>query len=308
MTTIAIFGASSLIAGDYISNLASFTNHKCFLFGRTMNSLLNIKNPKNFPRLLYEDFNTEENYDLIINFIGSGNPKKTLAIGKEIIEVTEYYDQLIIDYLKTHQETKYIFISSGIAYGGDFSKPVYDSTIGEKKTVAFGQNWYAISKFSTEIKHTFYKNLNIIDLRIFSYISENIDLESRFLITDIIRSIQKKETFITSTVNIYRDYMSSWDFFRLIEKITFSKKLKIRTIDCRTKAPLGKIEMLEMLSNKYNLKYEFSNKEKGLNVTGYKKHYYSLKSFPESLNYRPTLSSMENIFLTLNSILGKSKT
>ena len=46
-----------------------------------------------------EEFNDSIKYDLIINFIGIGDPSKALKLGSSIFDITYEYDQKVLDYL-----------------------------------------------------------------------------------------------------------------------------------------------------------------------------------------------------------------
>jgi hypothetical protein len=38
-------------------------------------------------------------------------------MGSDIFKITEKYDDMVLEYLKLHKETKYFFLSSGAVYG-----------------------------------------------------------------------------------------------------------------------------------------------------------------------------------------------
>jgi nucleoside-diphosphate-sugar epimerase len=70
-----------------------------------------------------------QKYDIIINFVGIGDPEKAQKMGSDIFKITEKYDDMVLEYLKLHKETKYFFLSSGAVYGGNYQKPVDENTV-----------------------------------------------------------------------------------------------------------------------------------------------------------------------------------
>ena len=61
--------------------------------------------------------------------------------------------------------------------------------------------------------HRNLKELSIIDIRIFSYLSDDLDINSKFLISDALRAIKNSEILYTNHKNITRDYISPYDLF-----------------------------------------------------------------------------------------------
>jgi hypothetical protein len=44
--------------------------------------------------------------------VGIGDPEKAQKMGGDIFKITEKYDDMVLEYLKLHKETKYFFLSS----------------------------------------------------------------------------------------------------------------------------------------------------------------------------------------------------
>ena len=65
---------------------------------------------------------------MIINFVGIGDPTKVQKLGNAIFNITEKYDNMALDYIKKNTKTKYIFLSSGAVYGGNYQEPVDENT------------------------------------------------------------------------------------------------------------------------------------------------------------------------------------
>ena len=221
---ISILGASSQIAQDLILSFSKNTSYDIVLFGRNVGLLEKWINSENLNEKYqvkeYSEFGNHQKYDVIINFVGIGDPAKAQKMGNDIFKITEQYDDMALEYLKQHKKTKYIFLSSGAVYGGNYQKPVDKDTIA---TIDINNlkstDWYTLAKLYAEAKHRSLPNLSIVDIRVFNYFSHTQDMGARFLITDIVRAIKNKEVFKTSADNIVRDFITPPDFYHLILSI-----------------------------------------------------------------------------------------
>ena len=296
---IAILGATSQIAQDLI---LSFSNHKdydLFLFSRNLGLLNDWVGRQSLDGSYhvqdYSYFNKNQRYDVIINFVGIGDPVKAQKMGSDIFKVTEQYDDMALEYLKQHKKTKYIFLSSGAVYGSNYQEPV------NKDTVAIidinnlkSTDWYAISKLYAEAKHRSMPELSIVDVRVFNYFSHTQDMNARFLITDIVRAIKNKKVFKTSADNIIRDFITPPDFYSLLQAIINFKPIN-RAVDCYTKSPISKFDLLDGLGDKLGLEYEIDNNVDIINATGIKLNYYSVYKIADGIGYFPKNTSLDGI-------------
>ena len=294
---IAIFGASSAISKDLIINFTKYNpDFKLHLFGRNKSVLEEWLKSNNILKNIqtineYEAFVLDKKFDVVINFIGIGDPTKLKRIGEDIISITNQYDDLVIKYLKKNIKTKYIFMSSGIVEQKYSNKSARLS------------NHYLTAKLNAEKKHRLMKDLSIIVLRIFNYISKTIDLNSSFLITDIFNSVINKKVFKTNSSNIYRDFVGSDDFYRLVLcAIEYSLPIN-RSIDCYSRSHTDKISILEMLSSNFNLKYELNDNLNFESPSGEKLKYYSTKMNGGIIGFEPSYSSLDTISLELKRII-----
>ena len=211
---IAILGATSQIAKDLILSFFGNKNYDFSLFGRNTKLLEEWVDDSNLSEqhqvLAYTDFNNNQEYGIIINFVGIGDPIKAKKMGSDIFKITEQYDDMALNYIKSHKQTKYIFLSSGAVFGGDYQEPVNENTVAMIDINNLDStDWYAIAKLYAEAKHRSLPNLSIVDVRVFNYFSHTQDMSARFLITDIVRAIENKEVFKTSTENIVCSHQRS---------------------------------------------------------------------------------------------------
>jgi nucleoside-diphosphate-sugar epimerase len=232
---------------------------------------------------------------VIINCVGLSDPARIEASKGEILESTRTFDILTLEYLKNFSETKLINFSSGIVYGGEFSFPITDTVlIDETYNYKNIKSEYALSKINSEIRHRASKHLNIIDLRLFSFFSRFMDLESKFFMSEVVSSIKENKTLFTDNTNFYRDYIHPEDLFLFIKKCVNKNSIN-GAFDLYSKKPIGKFEVLASLESKYGLKYKIDSGTKVINPTGFKKNYYSKSRKADLLGYKPKYSSLDTI-------------
>jgi nucleoside-diphosphate-sugar epimerase len=298
---IAILGATSQIAKDLILSFSKSQDYNFLLFCRNI-ELLKIwindkKLGKNYQVQGYSKFSNNDNYDVIINFVGVGDPVRAKKIGIDIFEITEEYDNMALDYIKLHNNTKYIFLSSGAVYGEIFPNPVNKDTLASIDINNLNSsNWYGIAKLYAEAKHRALAHLSIADIRVFNYFSHTQDMNARFFITDIVRAIKNKEVFKTSKENIVRDFITPSDFYNLITAIINHKSVNI-ALDCYTKNPVSKFDLLDAMQIKYLV-----DDIDVINATGVKTNYYSKHKAAQEVGYTPQYDSIDGIFQDIKKI------
>jgi nucleoside-diphosphate-sugar epimerase len=298
LKTIAILGATGHIAKNLISNFKRSENYSLYLFARSdeklNNFLKSINYSKNVEKIGLNDF-IKKRYDAVINCIGISDPGKLKNIGPEIFTLTEYYDNLILDYLKDNSSCIYINFSSGAAYGIDFFTPADQDKCNVIKINNIDEkNNYGIAKLYSEVKHRSYENFNIIDLRVFAFFSRYIDLNSKYFITELISCIKTGKEFLTGNNDIVRDYVHPVDLFNLINICINIRKIN-DAFDVYSLKPVTKFEILNYFAANYGLKYKIETGTLGENTTGIKDNYYSINKKAENIGYIPEFSAMDCI-------------
>lgn len=296
---IAILGATSKIAKDLVQSFSEQSNHDLALFARRPEVVAQwLTSVGLSDRCLVADFQSfgvHERFDAIINFVGSGNPAQTAVMGVSILDVTAKYDELVLEYLHHRPDCRYIFLSSGAAYGSSFEAPVDENS---KAVVAINnlqpQDWYAVAKLYAECRHRALAHLPIVDIRVFNYFSHTQDISSRFFITDILRTIQSGEKLITSADNIVRDYLGPDDFYQLVSLILAAPPSN-DVVDCFTKEPVDKMTLLSNMKDFFGLVYEVRNAPAGVNATGVKMNYFSRNRRAEKFGYCPSKKSLNMV-------------
>lgn len=306
---IAILGASSQIAKDLVVSFAAHTDHHCKLFVRDIERfdsvIRRLVEDKQYQLLDYSEFDKTYRFDVVMNFVGVGDPALAKKMGDKIFDVTEQYDKLALSYLHKNPSCKYIFLSSGAVYGGAFNYPVTSESIAQVNINDLKEvDWYAIAKLYAEARHRAAPDLSIIDVRVFNYFSHTQDLAARFFITDLVRSIKNKEVFKTSSSNISRDFISPGDFFGLVSSLIGYEGHINQAVDCYTKAPIDKFKLLDVVSDRFSLQYEILESFSSVNATGEKINYYSRNFSAGVFGYEPKYTSAEGVVHELERVQG----
>jgi len=241
-------------------------------------------------------------HEAVINFVGVGDPARAAEMGASIFDITLEYDQMILDGLKSEPTRRYIFLSSGAAYGSNFKEPACIDTLSSININRLvPQEYYALAKLHAEGRHRSLMQYNIVDIRVFNYFSSTVSLDSRFFITDLIRSVKNQTVFKTGVDEMARDYLHSNDFFQLTNNI-LQGPLCNMAVDCYSKSPISKTEILELFRLRYGLQVEVSATPNSINATGSKPNYFSKNYRAAEFGYVPKYSSYEGLVEALETI------
>ncbi len=129
---LAILGATSQIAKDLVQSFAAESSHELVLYARrpvvVAQWLTLVGLAGRYAVADFDAFSADEHFDAILNFVGVGDPAQAAAMGATIFDVTLKYDELAMGYVRQHPHCRYIFLSSGAAYGSNFDAPVDANT------------------------------------------------------------------------------------------------------------------------------------------------------------------------------------
>lgn len=309
MERIAILGASSQIAKDLILSLAGAGRSELLLYVRDAHAAQQWQQARGlrFPVMSYANYGHEP-HDAVLNFVGVGDPLRAARMGGAIFGVTQQYDDLALEQLRLHPQRRYIFLSSGAAYGSTFLQPAAaDTRASIPLNAVTPQDYYAVAKLHAECKHRSTPELAITDLRVFNYFSRTQDLDARFFITDILRAIRDDQVLRTSAADMVRDYLHPADFHQLVRRVLDAPAAN-RALDCYSAGAVDKRELLAQMRARFGLRYEVAAAEQApavVNATGAKPNYYSLNRQAAELGYQPAYSSIDGIRTESAIILGR---
>jgi nucleoside-diphosphate-sugar epimerase len=254
----------------------------------------------------YQEFSEKESYFAVINFVGVVAIANTINTGSEILDVSNKFDNLALNYLKKQPNCRYLFMSSGAAYGGSFASPAEERSNATFSLNNFDKkNLYGIAKAYAECRHRALCDSPIIDLRLFNYISPNINLASQFLAAEAIRAIRDNTVLQTSSDELMRDYLHPVDFNTLINALLESPPAN-DVVDAYSQAPIKKNEMLQVLQDKFGLVFEYAETPLADGVAGNKINYYTLNHRASRFGYVPSMTSLDGILDATNAILRQN--
>ncbi|MCD4820811.1 MAG: NAD(P)-dependent oxidoreductase [Methanococcoides sp.] len=304
---VAILGATGHIAKSLIDKLCRRDKYELVLFYRSTERLNEFLESIPYTNMIsakkYSEFSQDE-YEVIINCIGIGNPAKLKNVGALIFRLTEKFDNMILDYLEEHPEALYINFSSGAVYGTKFNMPVNESTCTELDiNHIVPDDFYSIAKLNAEAKHRAMADLNIVDLRVFGYFSRFINLNAQYFMSEVISCIKDDKVLVTVKGDMVRDYIHPSDLVSLIEKCIHIKSLN-DVFDVYSLKPVTKFEILECFAKQYGLDHSIKDDMQISAATGIKNHYYSVYKKAEKIGYFPQFSSMDSIIEETKLILN----
>lgn len=296
---LAILGATSQISKDLVYSFFKNNDYHITLFARRPQAvndwLTSIGLHSKYRVKHFDDFSKDLEFDAIINFVGVGNPAQVSVMGSSILDITYGYDSMALEYLERHPNCRYIFLSSGAAYGSSFKEPANESSYAVIPINNIQpQDWYGVAKLHAECRHRALPQFHIVDLRVFNYFSHTQDMSARFLITDIVRSIKLQTVLNTSADYMRRDFLNPVDFYQLVCKVLSAEPTNI-AVDCFSLGSIDKSELLSAMKERFGLEYQVTNLKTGVNATGQKPFYYSENRRAEEFGYHPTLTSLEGI-------------
>ena len=240
----------------------------------------------------YRNFTSDKKYDLVINCVGRGSPKKLEVETREFERASIYFDELCLNYLENHNSTKYIFLSSGAVYSN------FDDQRGANDMQPINadfENPYANTKRLIEARHRELSHLAIYDIRVFGYVSKSLKLNEGTFLSDILSDLVGDKQFTTDNQDFFRDYCSVSDFANLLSCIIASPR-ENAAYDLYSQKPVAKFELLRGLELNFGLRYSISSTDfnKNISPTGQKRNYFSSSRNAEALGYVPKMTSLES--------------
>jgi len=310
---IAILGATSHIAKGLINNFLQGGGVVLHLYTRSPEKVRSfLEAIGGFSRRGcvihkgYKDF-MKVPHDVLINCVGTGTLNKLRGNYANWFTVTEEYDNLAIGYLRdNHPDATYVSFSSGAVYGRALPAPAEKNSANSLRVNHIDtEDYYAIARLNAEAKHRAFKNLRIVDLRIFSYFSRFIDLTDGYFITEILNCILKKKVLVTDKADFVRDYVHPEDLCSIVRKCIDAGKIN-KAFDVTSAKSVKKREILDYFKSEYGLKYRTGRSLRHASATGPKNIYCSSYNKAACVGYKPVFSSMDAIRQESKYILDAS--
>jgi nucleoside-diphosphate-sugar epimerase len=234
-------------------------------------------------------------HDVIINAVGRGDPRQVREIGKDILPLTADWDRAVIECLGDNSEALYVAISSGAVYGARLEAPVDGSTamISLETARALGDH-YTVSKLLAEAGHRALAGRNIVDLRLFGYVSPYLNQEGGFFLSQVFKALTSGTVLQTWPSNMVRDFISPRDLADLIELCAAARPLN-RAFDVSSAKPVFKFELLEAMNQTFGFEWRITEDPELSAGAVEKLIYYSLNNQAATLGYAPERSALDNV-------------
>ena len=247
----------------------------------------------------YESF-SEQRFDLIINAVGDGVPGLIRQAGADIFAVTAAFDELCMAALERHPETFYVFLSTGAIFGPDYREALADHpTLPIRLNAVDPGQFYPLAKRIAELRHRARPARRIADIRIFGFVSPEIDLESDFLVAQALKAAVRGDAFLTTSQDVPRDYVGPQDLVGLIDAFVAAGGPN-GACDILSAAPTSKLRLLEALKSHYGLNYRQEGGMLGEPCSlppRLSKDYTA-----ETLGFRSVSSSLDNVLRVMETI------
>jgi len=304
---IAILGATSHVAKGLIAGFLGSGYTGLTLFARSapkVHAFLDaLGDFLPVPVSPFSEFSGGD-FDVVINCVGIGDPGKLRQELVSIFAITESFDNLVLQYLEGHPDCLYVNFSSGAAYGQDFSQPVSEQSPARYDINELSSgDFYGIAKAYSEAKHRALTNRHIVDLRIFGYFSRYIDLDTKYLMCEVVSCLKSGAEFVTGSGDIVRDYVHPEDLFTLVENCIALPGIN-DVYDVYSLRSVAKFELLGSFAAHFGLKYRVERDFTAVTATGNKDHYYSINQKAQQAGYQPRFESLECLIQETKTLLA----
>lgn len=234
----------------------------------------------------------ERRYDLIVNAAGDGVPGRIRGAGPAILEVTERFDRLCLEAQERHPGTGYVFLSTGAIYGPDYREalapdPVLRLPLGRLDAGLF----YPLAKRLAELRHRADPERPVADIRIFGFVSPQIDLESDFLVAQMLRAAVEGGTFRTGPADVPRDYIAAEDLVGFLDLLA-ERGCPNGAYDLLSAAPTSKLRLLAVLAERLGLDVRVEGEADAPLALPPR---LSVQADAEPLGFRPERTSLDNV-------------
>ncbi len=255
-----------------------------------------------------DSFNQDSRCDALVNCIGFGTPAGVSAAKSNLFSVTQLYDRLIDVFVQKQSHIPVVSFSSGAIYGSQLAGPIQDGHVAQLPIDPIDPvDFYRITKLASEAYHRSLFDKSIVDIRLFNFFSEFIDLTTGFLVADIASALLTDSSFVTNRTDVARDFFHPTDLYRLVDGVIRTGNLNA-AIDAISLEPITKLDLIGRCQREYGLKVAFQENSFD-SPTGIKSYYYS-QGFEKNkiIDFSPKFTSWDSIKLSLDKLLSHRKT
>lgn len=268
---LAVLGASSSIFRSLQPHLESLGCTEVQLFSRIVRregyGELAIQSLSNFQ-------STTEDFDLVLNFIGTGNPLLDEVRFSALVKASIAVDGFAMEKLKVGTVGRYVHLSSGVAQWGNGDD--FDSS-------------YANLKAFLERRHQ-ESGLSIVDIRVFGFADKMGSFFKGALVGDLYQALQLREVFETDTNDVVRDYCGAQELNQLLGSVLAQPQF-CGAIELFSLAPVTKMQLLTVLAQ-FGMQISWRDSATPQVLTGQKSVYVPTGRL-NPLDYAPTRTSLE---------------
>jgi nucleoside-diphosphate-sugar epimerase len=294
----AILGATGTIGRSLARKWSADDTDPVVLFARNAQALSLEAWPPHISVRHVDDFSGQD-FDLIVNAIGAGDPARITAMGTEALNITHKWDDRILSTMNS--KTWYVFLSSGIIYGGNFDRPAAAGANLDLPVNRLGSiSPYLAAKLHAELRHRHSPDRSILDIRIFGYADATMPHDGSSFLADLARAIRRSEGIITSPEDMVRDYAGVEELDALIQ-CWVQADTPNQSYDLYTLEPVAKHELLELAAARYGLQIHYTSSVDA-SPTGNKTVYASAFHAAAAIGYTPRRRAADVVVSMLDTI------
>lgn len=302
MITVAIVGAGGHIGRSLARALCARDDIRMSLYTRHPPYLQTIvdqwKTPAKldiYPTTAIDGFWRS---DVVINCVGLGDQTDIARAGVGLLIVQERIDQQILANLELNPETLYVSLSSGAAFGLRIGEPVTPATMStlDPRDGSPG-NGYSVAKLYSEIKHRTASHLNIVDLRLYGYVSAFHPMTGRYLLSGVMQAIRGGDELETTPQDFERDYSCPEEIVQLVDMSLAARPLNL-AFDVYSRGPTRKFALLDAMRDQFGMRYRIDGCD--IHVSE-RTSYYSTDHTAAAIGYRPKRTALENVLESIRA-------
>lgn len=290
MKRIAIIGATGHIGKALSSHYANCPDIALALYSRrpeVTQKLFPDRRERSLSHHSLEDLELGD-ADVLVNCIGIGDPANARQAGPDFYELTMQLEDRLDRVVQRNPECLTVFMSSGAVYGKLETGPADETSAASIPINGLTpSDWYGAAKLAAELRHRAHPGRRVLDIRVFGFVSEFLDLGTQYLVCDIVNALRTRTVMRTSGQDIVRDYVGTAELAELIDLAAACPSINM-AVDTYSLKSVSKFALLDAL-RPLGLVWRV---EGGEDRTG-RHHYWSRLRAAENIGYRADRTSTD---------------